>query len=169
MRVFMTHTLSDVMSYQSSVNSQVFKELCDNLNKTYQSFCNEYPTFSGNCSILAHSIASTACWDLLTFQAPKQRSKYGNVEAWKQNSNWKEVELSHKPESLQLQFQVENFFMVGSYTSVILSFKGESPASQKFPQCNSFYNIFFPNDSLVCLDHHHRLSILMFSFSFFFF
>lgn len=149
MRVFMTHTLFDVMAYNNGYySSQLFKELCDNLNRTYDKFREEYPGFAGSCSILSHSIATTTCWDLLSFQSIRPKSKNGNIEAWKANSSWKETEL-HKSENLQLKFTVENFFLVGSYTSVFLSFKGDAPATQRFPQCNNIYNLYYLNDPLV--------------------
>lgn len=46
----------------------------------------------------------------------------------------------------QLNFQIENFFALGSPISVFLTVRGESKIGTdfKFPTCNSFFNIFHP-------------------------
>jgi hypothetical protein len=53
------------------------------------------------------------------------------------------------PGKLQLEFQVENFYIVGSPVSMFLTVRGDFDAGTRFPMCKNIYNLMHPYDPVV--------------------
>ncbi|KAN0022808.1 hypothetical protein ACTFIU_005548 [Dictyostelium citrinum] len=68
-RELINHTLLDILLFTSPTFSQhIYSEVGNKLNQIYRDFLAANPTFKGKVSILAHSLGSMICYDILCHQ-----------------------------------------------------------------------------------------------------
>eukprot|EP00026_Physarum_polycephalum_P005652 Phypoly_transcript_05687.p1 GENE.Phypoly_transcript_05687~~Phypoly_transcript_05687.p1 ORF type:complete len:630 (+),score=112.13 Phypoly_transcript_05687:80-1891(+) len=190
-RSFINNTLIDILFWASPYGQTIITEVGQQLNQQYSQFKKDYPDFSGDFSIYAHSLGSIICYDLLSHQAqppstlttaptdkqdtptlpsppsstvtsplssPRSLQKpEGNVATWQRLS----AKPTTPPTADQLpgdpplkfpliEFEIENFFMVGSPTGIFLTARG-ADYPVRLPKCSNIYNIYNPNDPVSYL------------------
>jgi hypothetical protein len=117
LRQFVSNTVLDVFYFMSQTfGGIIYNEVATQLNVAYQTFKNDHPNFTGKVSILAHSLGSVICFDLLTknpkTDLPSSFSPNSNVLSWKKNvPHPVHTASAHMP---SLLFPVENLFLIGS-------------------------------------------------------
>ncbi|CAI5717426.1 unnamed protein product [Peronospora destructor] len=136
-REFNKETFMDVLYYLSPRYGQLIVDsVTQQLNEKYRVFMNEHPGWDGKVSIFAHSLGSMISYDILT----------------------------HKPGEIAgngvrfpgLEFEVDNFFGVGSPVGVMILARGdlniddgEFTPGIKIPHCRRYFNLYHPIDPIA--------------------
>ena len=162
LRQFVSTTVLDVFYFMSQTfGGIIYNEVATQLNIAYETFKRDHINFSGKVSILAHSLGSVICYDLLS-KNPKTEmptSLNSNVLAWKKNIPPVHNPHVHMP---SLLFPVENLFLIGSPLGNLIKFgyvlisnlgmfltiRGDEMA---IPHCENLYNIYHPYDPVVII------------------
>jgi hypothetical protein len=178
MRGFANDTLMDVLFFMSPEHHDLMVDIVTNeLNVVVQNV-RELTGFNGTISIMGHSLGSVISWDLLTHQLSKGKSP----DAWAADDSPEKLSYSplHTPfperdgRSVasvgtteggdiaplqtagsmypQLDFDVENAFMLGSPIAVFLLIRNQrDPLSEDFrlSGCPRVFNIFHPFDPVA--------------------
>ncbi|CAI5724974.1 unnamed protein product [Hyaloperonospora brassicae] len=136
-REFNKETFMDVLYYLSPRYGQLIVDsVTQQLNEKYRVFMNEHPNWDGKVSIFAHSLGSMISYDILT----------------------------HKPGEVAsngvcfpgLEFEVDNFFGVGSPVGVMILARGDLNIDEgkftpgiKLPHCRRYFNVYHPIDPVA--------------------
>lgn len=146
----------------------------------------ELTGFTGKISIMGHSLGSIISWDILANQDPSLHSEYEDLVPQGDNPTDEALqvpnvspisECSGEPERTdppatapiasplypQLNYPVDNFFLLGSPVPVFLLIRNQrKPLSADFslPGCNRVFNIFHPYDPVAyriepCIDRRN--------------
>lgn len=74
-RMLAHNTCVEVLMYMSPSHAQnIVDSVANNLNTTYLKFIRRHPEFNGKISVLAYSLGSVLCYDLLSHQPMKESS-----------------------------------------------------------------------------------------------
>uniref|UniRef100_A0AAV1T5M6 Phospholipase n=1 Tax=Peronospora matthiolae TaxID=2874970 RepID=A0AAV1T5M6_9STRA len=136
-REFNKETFMDVLYYLSPRYGQLIVDsVTQQLNDKYRIFMNEHPSWDGKVSIFAHSLGSMISYDILT----------------------------HKPGEVAsngvcfpgLEFEIDNFFGVGSPVGVMILARGDLNIDEgkftpgiKIPACRRYFNVYHPIDPVA--------------------
>ncbi|KAL7268655.1 hypothetical protein RUND412_008715 [Rhizina undulata] len=142
-RSLMTDLALDVLLYQSATYREHIAEIVrQECNRIYRLFRARNPEFKGKVSLIGHSLGSAILFDILCRQPDRIIPDEG------------------------LEFDVENFFCLGSPIGLFEMLKGNTisarsppPISSKFPpsplpqsvsapKCAQLFNIFHPTDPI---------------------
>uniref|UniRef100_A0A7E4ZUV3 DDHD domain-containing protein n=1 Tax=Panagrellus redivivus TaxID=6233 RepID=A0A7E4ZUV3_PANRE len=177
MRNVLNSVAMDIMYYQSPLyRSEIINGVIRSMNHTYSIFKRNNPNFTGNVSIVAHSLGSVITYDILTNWSPlllydefvtnaiQEHMQQTNIDEKERallesfyTSRTKMFEeegpmrdiLLHRDEPLQ--FKVENLFAIGSPLGVFLVMRGfdytrVNPGNHNVSR---IFNIFHPYDPVA--------------------
>ncbi|CAI5726849.1 unnamed protein product [Peronospora effusa] len=136
-REFNKETFMDVLYYLSPRYGQLIVDsVTKQLNEKYRVFINEHPGWDGKVSIFAHSLGSMISYDILTH-------KSGEI-------------ASNGVRFPGLEFEVDNFFGVGSPVGVMILARGDLNINDgeftpgiKIPNCRRYFNLYHPIDPVA--------------------
>jgi hypothetical protein len=183
LRSVLHSTAVEVLLYLTPLHrAAVLDSLVASLNSAYSRFMLRNPEFSGKVNLVAHSLGSILCWDVLCNQPAPPGAKTTTTTttaAAAEAHSWSAapVEIS------QLAFQVDQLILAGSPLGCFLALRGVNllknrglgqPNSAKLMQCHPdydvipdglpdvqrFYNIYHPYDPVA-----YRLEPLAYSAS----
>ncbi|KAF2435974.1 DDHD-domain-containing protein [Tothia fuscella] len=123
-RNLITDLALDILLYQSpAYKGHITRIVLEEMNRIYKLFRERNPNFKGRVSLAGHSLGSAVIFDILCNQkADKQpyRSSSGHHE--------------HKDNrGIQLDFEVEDFYALGSPIGLFQMLKGRTIAARKTP------------------------------------
>uniref|UniRef100_A0A4W3IAX9 DDHD domain containing 1a n=2 Tax=Callorhinchus milii TaxID=7868 RepID=A0A4W3IAX9_CALMI len=186
LRDILNSSAMDIMYYTSPLyRDEIVKGLQWELNRLYTLFCSRNPDFEvngGKVSIAAHSLGCVITYDIMTGWHPvrfydqmihdeeettespmsfEERQLLDEILKTKRRLKKLEQQLAQvkassplKPPALQ--FNVENFFCMGSPLAVFLALRGIRPQSSNtqdhiLPKsiCKRLFNIFHPTDPVA--------------------
>lgn len=165
-RNFLTDLALDILLYQSpAYKGHISRIVVNELNRVYRLYKERHPNFKGKVSLVGHSLGSAIMFDILCIQKdpkqPQQTTGRRNTE-----------------EGLKLDFEVEDFYALGSPIGLFQMLKGrtvsarpsttfvppktpgeplENPFSEQehtfdittsSPLCKQIFNIFHPTDPI---------------------
>jgi phospholipase DDHD2 len=185
MRDFANDTLMDVLYFMSPVHHDIIIDIVTNeMNTVVEMFC-RLTGFTGRISVVGHSLGSIISWDILGNQnididvdggvsSPLQdgiSSLYGSSLSGSEYGSTRSEDdhpeltpgarASQVPSAYpQLDFAVDNFFLLGSPVAVFLMIRNQrQPLAADFhlSGCNRVFNIFHPYDPIAyriepCID-----------------
>ncbi|KAG1699779.1 hypothetical protein DVH05_012672 [Phytophthora capsici] len=136
-REFNKETFMDVLYYLSPRYGQLIVDsVTQQLNEKYRVFMDEHPGWDGKVSIFAHSLGSMISYDILTH-------KPGEI-------------ASNGVRFPGLEFEVDNFFGVGSPVGVMILARGDLNINDgeftpgiKSPNCRRYFNVYHPIDPIA--------------------
>eukprot|EP00698_Gefionella_okellyi_P022716 TRINITY_DN7566_c0_g1_i1.p1 TRINITY_DN7566_c0_g1~~TRINITY_DN7566_c0_g1_i1.p1 ORF type:complete len:572 (-),score=132.10 TRINITY_DN7566_c0_g1_i1:239-1954(-) len=133
-RGLVKNTLLDILYFMSPKFRRVIVlDVVNQLNEIYRHFLQTHKNFSGRVHIFGHSLGSIITLDVLS------------------GYNYQADPLP------KFQFEVENFFAVGSPIGLFLTVRGDIASGPiPMPRCLRFFNIFHPFDPVA-----HRVEPLM--------
>lgn len=148
-RSLLTDLVLDILLFQSTMYKQHISKICvQECNRIYRKFLDRNPHFDGKVYLLGHSLGSAIFFDLLCNQS-RRRSRF-------------DTKSSQAPvnKDLQFEFEVEDFFAIGSPIGVFQMLNGRTIAAEQgndaegnypvsAPQVSQIYNIIHPTDP-VC-------------------
>ncbi|KAF1840244.1 DDHD-domain-containing protein [Cucurbitaria berberidis CBS 394.84] len=120
-RNFLTDLALDILLYQSpAYKGHITRIVVNELNRTYRLFKDRNPSFKGKVSLVGHSLGSAIMFDLLCLQKdPNSRS-----------SSHSGKHRRSTEEGLKLDFEVEDFYALGSPLGLFQMLKGRTIAAR---------------------------------------
>lgn len=168
MRDFANDTLMDVLYFMSPEHHDLIIDVVTNeMNVVVRKF-RKLTGFDGEISVVGHSLGSIISWDILGdhYFSPSASVKFEKEDCVEPSVGESASPLSETgvPELTspcpQLQFEVNNFFLLGSPVAVFLMIRNQrNPLSADFSLggCTRVFNIFHPFDPVAyriepCID-----------------
>lgn len=136
LRTFINTTLADILFYTSPIYCQRIVTRCTNeMNRLYELFLQRNPTYTGQISVIGHSLGSVILYDILSNQTHDLQTE-------------KACSLI---EYNRLKFPVAYFFALGSPIAMFLTIRGVTSIASDFtlPTCKGLLHIFHPYDPIA--------------------
>ena len=131
-RNLITDLALDILLYQSAYREHIAGIVQRECNRVYKLFSERNPNFKGKVSFIGHSLGSAIMFDLLC----RQREVYGIPSTTMNTSSFKRTgssKLQEESRDLSLDFDVEDFFCLGSPLGLFQMLKGRTIAGRKAP------------------------------------
>ncbi|KAF1937959.1 DDHD-domain-containing protein [Clathrospora elynae] len=120
-RNFLTDLALDILLYQSpAYKGHISRIVVNELNTTYRLFKERNPSFKGKVSLVGHSLGSAIMFDILCIQKDS-KSRPGPQTSKQRRST---------EEGLKLDFEVEDFYALGSPIGLFQMLKGRTIAAR---------------------------------------
>lgn len=117
-RNFLTDLALDILLYQSpAYKGHISRIVVAELNRIYRLFKERNPSFKGRVSLVGHSLGSAIMFDILCLQRDPTKARSG-----------KQRRLTE--EGLKLDFEVEDFYALGSPIGLFQMLKGRTIAAR---------------------------------------
>lgn len=114
----------DVLLYQSGYRGHIAGIVQRECNRVYKLFKQRNPSFKGSISLCGHSLGSAVLFDILCHQPDKPGSKEHS------SKRIRTAGLSQELGDLQLDFECDNFFSVGSPLALFQMLRGRTIAGR---------------------------------------
>lgn len=128
-RNFLTDLALDILLYQSpAYKGHISRIVVNELNRTYRLFKERNPSFKGKVSLVGHSLGSAIMFDILCIQRdPRARP---SAQSAKQRRSTEE--------GLKLDFEVEDFYALGSPIGLFQMLKGRTIVARPSASTSTF-------------------------------
>ncbi|KAL8951105.1 MAG: hypothetical protein Q9222_002909 [Ikaeria aurantiellina] len=128
-RNLITDLALDILLYQSAYREHIAGIVQRECNRIYELFMQRNPNFNGKISLVGHSLGSAILFDILCRQ--KEGDKTSNLTRSKRRSRRVgSLTGSEQNRELGLNFEVENFFCLGSPLGLYQMLKGRKIAAR---------------------------------------
>jgi DDHD domain len=175
MREFANDALMDVLYFMSPEHHDIIIDIvAREMNLVVRKF-RELTGFRGRFSVIGHSLGSIVAWDILNhqymnvelFDEPGREdsnvSSQESFESWSDSGSVASLDQESGSVDLaypQLDFPVDNFFLLGSPVAVFLMIRNQREplnVHASLKGCNRIFNIFHPYDPVAyriepCID-----------------
>ena len=120
----------DVLLYQSAYREQISEIVLRECNRIYRLFIERNPEFKGKVHIMGHSLGSAILFDILCRQKEKSAELVRNpLRIWPSQDRYE----SKEPKELTFDFEVEDFYCLGSPIGLFQMLKGRTIAGRRLP------------------------------------
>ena len=126
-RNLITDLAMDVLLYQSAYREHIAGIVQKECNRVYKLFKERNPSFSGRVSLIGHSLGSAILFDILCRQ---KATPTGNGFKLKHPSKARSRADTYQRLTLDLDFECENFFCLGSPIALFQMLKGRTIAGR---------------------------------------
>ncbi|KAI1778022.1 DDHD domain-containing protein [Hypoxylon cercidicola] len=154
----------DVLLYQSAYREQIAEIVLKESNRIYKLFMERNPEFKGKVHIIGHSLGSAIMFDILCRQKERQPAPETLRNPLRFWPSQERSEPSKDPRDLAFEFEVEDFYCLGSPIGLFQMLKGRTIAARARPDAapsESPLNIGYADDPLFAsLDKNQRLSAI---------
>ncbi|KAL2017862.1 hypothetical protein VTK56DRAFT_1607 [Thermocarpiscus australiensis] len=136
----------DVLLYQSAYREQIVEIVLRESNRVYKLFKERNPDFQGKVHIIGHSLGSAIMFDILCRQKEKSRVTEplrNPLRFWPSPSH--ERTEQKDPRELAFDFEVEDFYCLGSPVGLFQMLKGRTISARNLPDA-------LPSESPLDLD-----------------
>ncbi|KAK3316740.1 DDHD domain-containing protein [Apodospora peruviana] len=127
----------DVLLYQSAYREQIADIVSRESNRIYKLFMERNPNFKGKVHIVGHSLGSAIMFDILCRQKEKKAREAEHprnpLSFWPSSQDRYEPK---DPKELAFNFEVDDFYCLGSPVGLFQMLKGRTIAARHLP--NSF-------------------------------
>jgi hypothetical protein len=122
-RNLITDLALDILLYQSpAYKGHITRIVLDELNRIYRLFKERNPGFNGKISLAGHSLGSAIMFDILC-----------NQKLDRSGSRSSKYQPRHENTRIQLEFEVEDFYALGSPVGLFQMLKGRTIAARQTP------------------------------------
>lgn len=112
----------DVLLYQSSYRDQIARIVLNECNRIFKLFKERNPEFKGKVHLMGHSLGSAILFDLLCQQKQDRPTEHNSLlRLWPMQDR---TESSSKTTELELDFNVDDLFCLGSPVGLFQMLKG---------------------------------------------
>lgn len=120
-RGLITDLALDILLYQSPIyRDHITSIVVDECNRIYKLFSQRNPSFKGKVSLVGHSLGSALMWDILCQQAA---DSVGSTKSPRRKVK----------DDVRLDFEVEDFYALGSPIGLFQMLQGRTIAARKSP------------------------------------
>ncbi|KAG0652365.1 putative phospholipase [Hyphodiscus hymeniophilus] len=132
-RSLITDLALDILLYQSAYREHIVNIVLDESNRIYNLFRERNPYFQGKVSLIGHSLGSAILFDILCRQ--KEDTKIHGSEAHRKHYHKRHVTPTHSSgvKDLSFDFNVEDFYCLGSPIGLFQMLKGRTIAGRHQP------------------------------------
>ncbi|OTA70486.1 DDHD domain-containing protein [Hypoxylon sp. EC38] len=120
----------DVLLYQSAYREQIVEIVLKESNRIYKLFLERNPDFKGKVHIIGHSLGSAIMFDILCRQREKQQTPEPLRNPLRFWPSAERPEPSQNPRDLSFDFDVEDFYCLGSPIGLFQMLKGRTIAAR---------------------------------------
>jgi hypothetical protein len=121
----------DVLLYQSGYRETIAEIVVSEANRIYKLFKDRNPEFRGKVHVMGHSLGSAIMFDILCRQKEKAKEAARNpLRFW---SGPEVPEPTKDPRELVLDFEVEDFYCLGSPIGLFQMLKGRTISARHLP------------------------------------
>ncbi|EEU45361.1 uncharacterized protein NECHADRAFT_104386 [Fusarium vanettenii 77-13-4] len=118
----------DVLLYQSSYRDQIARIVLNECNRIFKLFKERNPEFKGKVHLMGHSLGSAILFDLLCQQKQDRPTEHKSLlRLWPMQDR---TESSSKTTELELDFNVDDLFCLGSPVGLFQMLKGRTIAAR---------------------------------------
>lgn len=121
-RNLITDLALDILLYQSAYREHIAGIVQRECNRIYGLFLQRNPNFNGKISLIGHSLGSAILFDILCRQ--RGSNKTSSVRDKRQSRRVSSAASKEQPRDLDLQFEVEDFYCLGSPLGLYQMLKG---------------------------------------------
>ncbi|KAK4159322.1 phospholipase DDHD2 [Cladorrhinum sp. PSN259] len=124
----------DVLLYQSAYREQIAEIVTKESNLIYKKFKERNPEFDGKVHIVGHSLGSAIMFDILCRQ--KEKAKLMNESPRNPLRFWPASQDRYEPKEpkeLAFDFEVEDFYCLGSPIGLFQMLKGRTISARNLP------------------------------------
>lgn len=129
-RNLITDLALDILLYQSAYREHIAGIVQRECNRIYELFLQRNPDFNGKISLIGHSLGSAILFDILCRQKASNRSS-SLVRSRRNSRRVGSITSQGQPRELGLNFEVENFFCLGSPLGLYQMLKGRKIAARE--------------------------------------
>lgn len=122
----------DILLYQSAYREQIAEIVLKESNRIYKLFKERNPEFKGKVHVMGHSLGSAILFDILCRQKENNGSSGPSkspLRFWPSQDRYEPKE----PKELAFDFEVEDFYCLGSPIGLFQMLKGRSIAARRRP------------------------------------
>ncbi|KAI0134104.1 DDHD domain-containing protein [Xylariales sp. AK1849] len=152
----------DVLLYQSAYREQIAEIVLKESNRIYKLFMERNPEFRGKVHIIGHSLGSAIMFDILCRQKEKLKptERFHNpLGFWPPNG--RSEQTVKDPRDLAFEFDVDDFYCLGSPVGLFQMLKGRTVAARHLPSAmpsESSLNPEYMDDPFMTANSSERLS-----------
>ncbi|KAK3402034.1 DDHD domain-containing protein [Sordaria brevicollis] len=155
----------DVLLYQSAYRETIVEIVLREANRIYKLFKDRNPNFKGKVHVIGHSLGSAIMFDILCRQREKkpETEPFKNpLKFWPAHTHDRYEPKEHK--ELAFEFDVEDFYALGSPIGLFQMLKGRTIAARHLPNAypsESPLNPEYMDDPFflaATTQHHHHNS-----------
>ncbi|KAL8805626.1 MAG: hypothetical protein Q9200_005363 [Gallowayella weberi] len=128
-RNLITDLALDILLYQSAYREHIAGIVQRECNRIYKLFLERHPNFDGKVSLIGHSLGSAILFDILCRQKGADKSTV-SARNKRQSRRVSSVTAPGPARELGLDFEVENFFCLGSPLGLYQMLKGRKIAAR---------------------------------------
>jgi len=134
-RSLITDLALDVLLYQSAYREHISGIVLRECNRIYKLFLDRNPYFDGKVSLIGHSLGSAIFFDILCRQK-EDKDTHGLPQHQRFYHNRPGVQPQNKKDGkdLSFDFQVEDFYCLGSPIGLFQMLKGRTIAARHHPE-----------------------------------
>ncbi|KAB5539386.1 DDHD domain-containing protein [Coniochaeta sp. 2T2.1] len=122
----------DILLYQSAYREQICEIVLKESNRIYKLFMERNPDFKGKVHIMGHSLGSAIMFDILCRQKERSTEPSRNPLRFWPSSSQDRYEPSN-PKELAFNFDVDDFYCLGSPIGLFQMLKGRNIAARHLP------------------------------------
>ncbi|KAI1495552.1 DDHD domain-containing protein [Biscogniauxia marginata] len=123
----------DVLLYQSAYREQIAEIVLKESNRIYKLFIERNPEFKGRVHVIGHSLGSAIMFDILC----RQKEVYKHAENVRNPLRFwpsqERLEVHKDPRDLAFDFEVDDFYCLGSPIGLFQMLKGRTVAARHQP------------------------------------
>ncbi|KAK3350191.1 DDHD domain-containing protein [Lasiosphaeria hispida] len=122
----------DVLLYQSAYREQIAEIVTKESNRIFKLFMERNPEFKGKVHIMGHSLGSAIMFDILCRQREKARAPEPSknpLRFWPSQDRYE----PKNPKDLEFDFEVDDFYCLGSPIGLFQMLKGRTVAARSLP------------------------------------
>ncbi|KAI4858890.1 DDHD domain-containing protein [Hypoxylon rubiginosum] len=142
----------DVLLYQSAYREQIAEIVLKESNRIYKLFMERNPEFKGKVHIIGHSLGSAIMFDILCRQRERQQPSETLRNPLRFWPSQERPEPPKDPRDLTFEFEVEDFYCLGSPIGLFQMLKGRTIAARGNPNAapsESPLNAEYADDSFL--------------------
>lgn len=129
-RNLITDLALDILLYQSAYREHIAGIVQRECNRVYELFLQRNPSFHGKVSLIGHSLGSAILFDILCRQRDTEKGPLRFTQQRRQRSRNNSTGKYKKPQDLGLNFDVEDFYCLGSPLGLYQMLKGRKIAGR---------------------------------------
>ncbi|GAB7346619.1 hypothetical protein MBLNU459_g1757t1 [Dothideomycetes sp. NU459] len=123
-RNLITDLALDILLYQSpAYKNHISRIVLEECNRMYKLFRERNPSFKGKVSMVGHSLGSAIMFDILCLQDKQELQQRGSSKPTRKGEH-----------PMKLDFEVEDFYALGSPIGLFQMLKGRTIAARHFPR-----------------------------------
>ncbi|KAF6823802.1 DDHD domain-containing protein [Colletotrichum plurivorum] len=126
----------DVLLYQSAYREQIAEIVLKESNRIFKLFLARNPNFKGKVHVIGHSLGSAIMFDILCRQKEKPKAPEtprNTLRFWPHQEKKSEATRDREANELKFEFDVEDFYCLGSPVGLFQMLKGRTISARHLP------------------------------------